>query len=201
MSPRRLCVLAAVLACAFATPGFAVAQKTATAIFAGGCFWTVEKKFEATPGVINAVSGYTGGELANPTYDQVSEEQTDHVEAVKVSYDPSRISYRQLLDAFWLMIDPTNEAGQACDIGEHYRTAIFYGDDNERQAALDSRKAIDNGPRKGNIMTAIRPATTFWDAEAEHQDFARKNPQTYAEYYEGCRREEALARVWADRRK
>lgn len=180
-------------------PALAQPARTATAIFAGGCFWTTEYQMEKIPGVIRAVSGFSGGDERNPKYEDVYKGRTGHLEAVQVTYDPSRISYRQLVDRFWRTIDPTDDFGQACDKGPGYRTAIFYSSEAERQAAEASKAAIDDGPRKGRIVTRIRPAKAFWPADAEHQDFARRNPAHYEDYREGCGRDRILARLWADK--
>lgn len=201
MNKRRFFTLAAALAVSMAAPAFAQAQRTATAVFAGGCFWTVEHKFEDVPGVISAVSGYSGGTEKNPTYAAVSQHRTSHLEAVKVTYDPSKISYRKLVDNYWRMIDPTDNTGQACDKGGNYRTAIFVANDAERQAAMASKAAVDDGARRGKIVTAIRQAQTFWPAEAEHQDFAKLHAADYARYNRGCGRDVLLAKIWADKPK
>jgi peptide-methionine (S)-S-oxide reductase len=201
MLRRRFIALAgSLLAGALAMPPVASAQRAGTAVFAGGCFWTVEYGFEKIPGVISAVSGYSGGAERNPTYKDVAGARTGHLEAVKVTYDPSRISYRQLVDAFWRMIDPTDDQGQACDIGPSYRTAIFVGSPAERAAAEASKAAIDTGSRKGKIVTRILAQKTFWPAEFEHQDFAKKHPADYEDYRVGCGRDRILARIWADKR-
>jgi peptide-methionine (S)-S-oxide reductase len=195
---KSLFVLGAVV-CLTALPTFASAQRTAKAIFAGGCFWTTEYQLENIPGVISAVSGYSGGDVSNPKYEDVYKGRTGHLEAVQVTYDPSKITYRQLVDRFWRTIDPTDDFGQACDIGPSYRTAIFYANDAERAAVEASKAVVDSGPRKGRIQTKIRPAKTFWPAEAEHQDYAKRNPAHYEQYRQGCGRDRILARLWADK--
>jgi peptide-methionine (S)-S-oxide reductase len=167
-----------------------------TAIFAGGCFWTMEHGLETIPGVVNAVSGYTGGAEANPTYEQVSSEETHHVEAVKVTFNPDKISYAQLVDRYWRLIDPTDSGGQACDRGPSYHTAVFVNSPDQRRIALASRAAIDSGPRKGRLYTPVLPATTFWPAEDYHQHFTQKNPLHYEAYRVGCGRDAILKRVW-----
>ena len=179
-------------------PGLANAQKTATAIFAGGCFWTTEYQLEKMPGVIRAESGFTGGTKRNPTYKEVVAGGTGHLESVRVTYDPSKTSYRQLVDQFWRTIDPTDQRGQICDFGSSYRTAVFYSNEAEREAALASKAAIDTGSRKGRIATELRAAQAFYPAGQEHQNFARLNPAQYKEYARVCNREPVLARVWAD---
>jgi peptide-methionine (S)-S-oxide reductase len=179
-----------------AAPAVAAPQM-ATAIFAGGCFWTMEHGLEDIPGVTAAVAGYTGGPEKNPTYDQVSSERTGHVEAVKVTYDPTKVSYRQLVDRYWRLIDPTDNGGQACDRGKSYEPAIFVADADQRQIAQASKAAIDSGPRKGRVVTRIRDAARFWPAEEYHQGYAKKHPAAYGSYRIGCGRDRVLQRVWA----
>jgi methionine-S-sulfoxide reductase len=195
---KRTLIIAAAAASLAVLPGLASAQRTASAVFAGGCFWTTEYQLEKIPGVISATSGFSGGQKANPTYNEVVRGNTGHLEAVRVVYDPSKVSYRQLADQFWRTIDPTDDHGQACDKGFNYRTAIFYANDAERQAALASKAAVDTGARKGRIVTQIRAAAPFYAAGPEHQDYAKRNPQDYARYARGCGRDQILARVWAD---
>jgi peptide-methionine (S)-S-oxide reductase len=179
-----------------AAPAIAAPQM-ATAIFAGGCFWTMEHGLEEIPGVVSAISGYTGGPEKNPTYKQVSSERTGHVEAVKVTYDPTKISYRELVDRYWRLIDPTDIGGQACDRGKSYEPAIFVANAQQRQIAEASKTAIDSGTRKGHVVTRIRDASQFWPAEAYHQDYAKRNAAAYGAYRIGCGRDRVLKRVWA----
>lgn len=196
MNRRRTTALGAAIVLALGLPGMAGAARTATAIFAGGCFWTMEHKFEETPGVIEAVSGFTGGREPNPTYEQVVNHQTHHVEAVKVTYDPDRISYRQLVDAYWHMVDPTDLQGQACDRGANYSPAIFVASPAERKAAEASKAAVNTRFLKDKILVPIRDSTAFWPAGPEHQDFARKNAATYNQYNQGCGRDRILRVIW-----
>lgn len=165
-----------------------------TAVFAGGCFWSMEKAFEAAPGVLDAVSGYSGGTLPRPTY----ENHAGHLESVRVTYDPARVSYAQLVDYFYHHIDPTDPSGQICDKGPSYRTAVFVADAAERQAAEAERARVEKllGRR---VTVATRNAAPFWPAEAYHQDFARKNPLRYEQYRIGCGRDRVLKAVWAGR--
>lgn len=172
----------------------ASAAATKTAVFAGGCFWSVEKFFEATPGVLKAVSGYSGGASANPTY----ENHAGHMEAVKVTYDPARISYAQLVDRFYRNIDPTDPNGQICDKGPSYRTAIFAGSAEER-AVAEAARAKYAKELGAKITVATRNAAPFHNAEAYHQDFAKKNPGHYERYRIGCGRDRALKVVWGGR--
>ena len=175
-------------------------QVTATATFAMGCFWCAETAYEGQPGVISAVSGYTGGTEKNPTYEQVSNHATSHYEALQVTYDPSKTTYEALLDLFWHNVDPTQGNGQFCDHGDQYRSAIFVADESQRRAALASKAAIEkSGVLKKPIVTAIIPASTFWPAEDYHQDFYRKNPVRYQSYRFGCGRDARLKALWGSR--
>ncbi|MCS6624763.1 peptide-methionine (S)-S-oxide reductase MsrA [Roseibacterium beibuensis] len=166
-----------------------------TAVFAGGCFWSVEANFEAVPGVVAAVSGFAGGSTANPTYDQVVGGGTGHLEAVQVTFDPARISYRQLVDRFWRTIDPTDPDGQFCDQGPSYVTAVF-ASRAQKAAAEASRRAAAARIGPARFVTPVRDAVRFWPAEASHQDFAHRNPVRYAGYSRFCRRGERLRAVW-----
>ena len=172
------------------------APATETAIFAGGCFWCVEHDLDAIAGVISVESGYTGGKEPNPTYEQVSSETTGHYEAVKVLFDPSKISYGQLIDRFWRLVDPTDGGGQFCDRGPSYRTAVFVKDAAQRKAAEASLARVQAGPLKGRAVTPIRDAAPFWRAEGYHQDYAEKNPLRYNVYRQGCGRDSRLRAVW-----
>lgn len=169
---------------------------TATAVFAGGCFWSVEKNFEDMPGVVSAVSGFTGGRTTNPTYDQVVRGGTGHLEAVQVTYDPRRISYRQLVDRFWRTIDPTDAQGQFCDRGAPYGTAVFAT--ASQKSVAEASRAVAARAVTGRFVTPVRDAVRFWPAGAEHQDFARRNPVRYGGYSRFCGREARLAAVWGD---
>jgi peptide-methionine (S)-S-oxide reductase len=168
----------------------------AVAIFAGGCFWCVEQDFEKLDGVIEAESGYIGGHQPNPSYETVSDGGTGHTEAVRVIYDPAKLSYPQLLDYFWRHIDPTTPNRQFCDRGDQYRSAIFWLDETQREAAEASRDALVRSGRFPVVYTEVAPATTFWLAEAYHQDYHKRNPLRYAYYRQGCGRDARLAKVW-----
>ena len=171
--------------------------KRATAIFAGGCFWCEETAFEEVPGVVAVISGYTGGHVANPTYEQVSAGVTGHAESVQVVYDPDKISYEKLLDIFWHNVDPLQANAQFCDHGNQYRSAIFYRDPPQQKAAEASKAKLEEEPRfKGKIVTEIVPATTFYRAEEYHQDFYKKNPVRYYSYRTGCGRDARLKELW-----
>jgi peptide-methionine (S)-S-oxide reductase len=167
---------------------------TKTAVFAGGCFWSVEKFFEGKPGVVSAVSGYAGGTSRNPTY----ENHEGHLEAVRVTYDPAKVSYAQLVDHFFHNIDPTDPNGQICDKGPAYRTAIFAGTAEERKIAEQAKMKV-GGELKAKVATQIRNAAPFWNAEGYHQDFAKKNPAQYERYRIGCGRDPWLKKVWGAR--
>jgi len=174
------------------------AGQGATAIFAGGCFWCVEADFEKLPGVIAAESGYTGGEEKNPTYQQVSAGRTGHAEAVRVRYDPAQVSYGQLLAHFWRNIDPTVKNRQFCDIGAQYRTAIYYQDQAQRDAALASKAALEKEKRFARIETEVTAAGAFYPAEQYHQDYYKKNPVRYKFYRHNCGRDARLRELWGE---
>ncbi|MGZ9114177.1 MAG: peptide-methionine (S)-S-oxide reductase MsrA [Brevundimonas sp.] len=165
------------------------------AVFAGGCFWSVEANFEHMPGVVAAVSGFAGGSGANPTYGQVVRGGTGYVETVQVTFDPARITYRQLVDRFWLTIDPTDPDGQFCDQGPPYATAVFATAAQKPDAEASRR---DAAARIGaaRFVTPVRDVTRFWPAEVYHQNFARLNPERYAGYTRFCGRAARLRAVW-----
>lgn len=173
------------------------AGPTAEAVFAGGCFWCIEGDFEKLDGVVEAVSGYTGGALRNPTYEQVSTETTGHYEAVRVVYDPAQVSYAQLVEYFWRHVDPTDPGGQFCDRGPSYRTAVFVTE-AQRAEAEASRRALEaSGVLPAPVATEILPLGDFWEAEDYHQDYASKNPVRYGFYRNACGRDARVAEVWA----
>jgi len=167
------------------------------ATFAGGCFWCMEKPYESYEGIIEVISGYTGGELKDPTYTEVSSGGTGHVEAVQVTYDPSKIPYVNLLDIFWRQIDPTDSGGQFADRGHHYTTAIFYHDDEQKQLAEQSKKDLADSKKFDQpIVTKIAEATPFFDAEEYHQDYYKKHPVHYNSYRHGSGRGPFLKKTW-----
>ena len=176
----------------------ALAQtKNAVATFAGGCFWCMEEVYDKVPGVISTTSGYMGGSKRNPTYEEVSAGVTGHTEVVQVAYDPAKVSYAKLLDAFWRNIDPTVRDRQFCDVGSQYRTEIFVHNDEQRAAAEQSKEAIAKSkPFKEPLVTPITKAGEFWPAEAYHQDYHQKNPVRYKYYKTGCGREARLKQLW-----
>ena len=172
-------------------------EKLEKATFAGGCFWCMEPPFDKLDGVISTTSGYCGGKEKNPTYKQVSAGETGHAEAVEIWYDPSRISYAELLDVFWRNIDPTQKDGQFADTGAQYRTAIFYHNEEQRRLAETSKKELGNSDRfSKEIVTEIVPATPFYRAEEYHQDYYKKNPLRYKLYRYGSGRDDYLVRKW-----
>jgi len=175
----------------------AMATKTATATFAGGCFWCMEPPFAKLEGVRSVTSGYAGGTEPNPTYEQVSSGKTGYVESVQIVYDPSRITYEQLLEVFWMNVDPTQADGQFADHGKQYRTAIFYHDDQQKRLAQASKAALErSGKFPKPIVTDIVPAATFYPAEDYHQDYYKKNPLHYKRYRLGSGREGFLQKTW-----
>jgi len=164
------------------------------AVFAGGCFWCMESDFEKVPGVVSVVSGYTGGRVERPTYEQVSFGSTGHREAVEVTYDPSKITYGQLVDFFWRNIDPLDASGQFCDKGESYRAAIFWASPEQRRIA---ELSLANAKKRfGKVATEVLPAGSFWRAEEYHQDYYKKNPVRYRFYRASCGRDARLKAVW-----
>jgi len=168
---------------------------TQTALFAGGCFWSAERDIEAVPGVVEAVSGFAGGRVANPSYEQVVRGGTGHVEAIRVTFDPARIGYGQLVRRFLRTIDPTDPNGQFCDQGPNYHTAIFALTPAQRR---DAEAAIADANRilRGHVVTPVRAAAPFYPAEAYHQDYARRNPAHYNAYRRGCGKDARLRAVW-----
>jgi len=169
----------------------------ATATFAGGCFWCMEPPFDELDGVVSTISGYTGGQKKNPTYEEVSAGITGHAEAVQVAYDPAKISYTKLLEVFWRNIDPTTPNRQFCDRGTQYRSGIFYHDKTQKQLAEDSKRKLEELPQlKGKVVTEILPLTEFYPAEEYHQDYYKKNPIRYKSYRFGCGRDRRLQELW-----
>jgi len=174
--------------------------ETAKATLAGGCFWSVERFFDKVDGVLATVSGFTGGTKKNPTYNEVVTGNTGHAESVQVTYDPKKVSYEKLLDAFWHNIDPLTPNGQFCDFGSQYRTAIFYNDETQKRLAEKS-KADLQGRFKEPIVTQILSASEFYPAEDSHQDFHVKNPIRYESYRMACGRDRQLAKIWGSQKK
>lgn len=172
---------------------------TELATFAGGCFWCMVKPFDQWPGVVQVTSGYTGGHVPNPTYEQVCSGLTGHVEAVQIVFDPNTFPYEQLLDVFWHQIDPTDEGGQFCDRGSSYSTAIFYHTEQQRQIAEASKQRLQESGRFSRpIVTPILPAIPFYEAEDYHQDFYQKSARHYQLYRTGSGRDDFLRRTWGN---
>jgi peptide-methionine (S)-S-oxide reductase len=196
---RRLALypVLAALASAPATGADPKPEQPQVAIFAGGCFWCMEPPFDALDGVLSTTSGYTGGRVANPSYEQVSEGGTGHREAVRIEYDPARISYPELLEVFWRNVDPIDAGGQFCDRGSQYASAIFALDAEQRRFAEASKQSLDRSGKLGKpIATPILEAGAFYPAEEYHQDYAQKNPIRYRYYRHGCGRDARLKEVW-----
>jgi peptide-methionine (S)-S-oxide reductase len=191
---------------AFAVPSLSAekqassSESTKTAIFAGGCFWCVEQAFDGVDGVLETTSGYTGGTVPNPTYRQVSAGGTKHAEAVRVRYDPSKVTYAQLLVTFWHNIDPLDGGGQFCDRGDSYRSAIFVMGEAQKKAAEASKKAVEKELGKP-VATEIVPAAPFYPAEAYHQDYYLHNPVRYKFYKWNCGRAQRLEQIWGPKEK
>ncbi|MGQ3285389.1 peptide-methionine (S)-S-oxide reductase MsrA [Bosea sp. (in: a-proteobacteria)] len=202
MGTRRtlLAGLAVAAGLGLSSPGLAqqpAAPATATAIFAGGCFWCMEPPFDALPGVISTTSGYTSGHTVDPTYKEVSAGKTGHTEAVKIVYDPAKVSYSKLLQVFWRNHDPLTANAQFCDRGSQYRAGIYYGSDQEKAQAEASKAELEKSGRfKSRITTEIVAQTTFYPAEDYHQDYYLNNPIRYKIYRGGCGRDSRLRELW-----
>lgn len=209
MKSLSVLVLASALALAACTPSGAAAQDPGTvaapalaegqaeAVFAGGCFWCMEKPFDVVPGVLSTTSGYTGGAELHPTYRQVANHGTSHYEALRVVYDPQVVSYAELLQVFWHNVDPTDARGQFCDKGDQYRTGVFTSVASERRQAEQSKAAAQVALGRP-VVTEVLPAATFWVAEEYHQDFYKTNPTHYSRYRKGCGRDKRLGELWGD---
>jgi peptide-methionine (S)-S-oxide reductase len=192
---RKMLVSLALLLAA-AAPAAAPAQKAqAVAVFAGGCFWCSESDFDKLPGVLSTTSGYTGGKLVNPTYKQVSAGGTGHIEAVRIVYDPAKVSYAKLVSHLFQTVDPLDGGGQFCDRGDHYRAAIFAATPAEQRIAA-AAKARAATVLKKPIATLILPAAKFYPAEDYHQDYYKKNPVKYKYYRTSCGRDAQVKKVW-----
>ncbi len=199
MNYRGLACLTVLLLSAAALTASAQEKKTATAIFAGGCFWCMEPPYDALDGVISTTSGYTGGSKQDADYRTVSAGGTGHYEALEVKYDPSKVSYAKLLEVFWHNIDPLDGRGQFCDKGSQYLSAIFPKNEEERQLAEASKAAV--AQKVGGaaaIKTEILPAKPFYAAEEYHQDYYQKNPVRYKFYRWNCGRDQRLEELWGD---
>jgi peptide-methionine (S)-S-oxide reductase len=192
------------LALSVATTPLAATAHLEKATFAGGCFWCTQHDFEEIPGVFSVVAGYTGGHVPNPTYEQVGRHTTGHAEAIEVLYDPAKISYRQLVDRFWRLVDPTTEDRQFCDwggVGGPYRSEIFYHSEEQKRIAEESKREVERTKTfKEPIVTKITPAAAFYRAEEYHQDYWKKNPTEYHRYRNGCGRDARLAQLWGTKK-
>ena len=196
---RKIFVLAATLAIgAISLSSHGVAQsKTAIATFGSGCFWCTESDFDKVTGVLSTISGFMGGHVKQPTYRQVSRGGTGHTEVVQITYDPSKVSYKQLVEFYWRHVDPFDKAGQFCDRGNMYRPAIFTHSADQAAIAKKSRRAIDtSGKFPKKIVVEITPASEFTAAEKYHQNFYKKNPGHYYRYRLGCRRDQRIQQIW-----
>lgn len=175
--------------------------RTEKATFAGGCFWCMVEPFDERPGIIEVISGYTGGHVENPTYEEVCSGTTGHVEAVQITYDPAIVSYQQLVELFWRQIDPTDPGGQFHDRGSSYKTAIFYHNEHQKKIAEQSKKELEaSGIFNKPIVTPILPAKPFYPAEEYHQNFYKKNPEHYYAYKRGSGREDFIKKHWQNDR-
>ena len=201
MKARSLGGLLPLFAFLFLSSGAALAQTaplTAKATFAGGCFWCVESDFDKVPGVLSTTSGYIGGTVANPTYQQVSGKGTGHAEAVEIVFDPAKVSYAALVEKFWRTIDPTTKDRQFCDVGNPYRTAIFTHDAAQLDVVKRSLAALEKSkPFKEAIVTEVVAASKFYPAEQYHQDYYIKNPVRYKYYRTSCGRDGRLQQLWS----
>ncbi|MEB3238702.1 MAG: peptide-methionine (S)-S-oxide reductase MsrA [Cyanobacteriota bacterium] len=199
--PRRLAALLLSMLLLLGLPAPVLAAPLREAVFAGGCFWCLEHDLEQLEGVVDAVSGYSGGRVAQPSYRQVSAGGTGHQESVRVRFDPDRLSYDTLLRAFWRNIDPRDGTGQFCDRGSSYRPVIFTADSRQEAAARASVAAASRelGTAPSALQVAVRPLGPFWPAENDHQDYARRNPVTYGYYRWRCGRDARLDAVWGRR--
>lgn len=172
-------------------------DKTETAILAGGCFWCIESDFEKLDSIVEVVSGYIGGHVDNPTYEQVSNGKSGHIEAVTITYNSEKINYSEVLDYFWKHIDPTNDMGQFCDYGPQYRPAIFYQNEQQKQLAIESTEQIkQHKPFSDPIKVELIKASQFYPAEEYHQDYYKKNPYRYKFYRYSCGRDARVDELW-----
>lgn len=170
------------------------------ATFAGGCFWCMQHPFETINGVQSVVSGYAGGHLENPTYEEVSSGRSGHLEVIQITYDPDMVSFETLLKMFWQQIDPTDKGGSFVDRGDQYGSAVFYHNDRQKEAALTAREALDkSGVFNAPVATEIRPIKTFYPAETYHQDYHKKNPMQYKLYRAGSGRDRFIEKTWTNK--
>ncbi len=193
-----ICV-SAVFSFATASISRATEKDLQVATFAGGCFWCVESDFDSVPGVVRTISGYTGGLLINPSYEQVTAGGSGHREAVQIFYDPKKVTYAMLLEIFWRSVDPTDDGGQFCDRGESYKTAIFANSPEQKRLAEESKRRLqESAVLSRPIVTAIETAGPFYAAEAYHQNYYKKNPIRYKVYRFGCGRDARIEELWGE---
>ncbi len=195
MTPSKSAFVTAAVATAYLSGPLPAMAETGTAIFAGGCFWCIEKDFEKVSGVVDVVSGYIGGTTENPTYKNHTRD--GHLEAVKITYDPQKVSYESLLETFWRTVDPTDAGGQFCDRGNSYTTAVFAVDEMQKQLAEESKAKAQEALGK-QVVTPIREAAPFYNAEDYHQDYYKKNPVRYKYYRFSCGRDQSVKALWGD---
>ncbi len=197
---NRFAVMIALTLLALTSRAQAAPKKLEKATFGSGCFWCIQPPFDKTPGVINTVVGYTGGHVEHPTYHEVGSGSTGHAESIEVTYDPSKVTYEQLLDVFWHNINPTQEDQQFPDWGTQYRTAIFYHNAAQQKAAIASKEFWQKDGRfGGKIVTEIVPATTFWPAEEYHQKYYLKSSGAYDRYHDNSGRTEYFQKTWSSK--
>jgi len=193
------------LAWLFSVPAFADTAnepKVETVVLGGGCFWCIEADYEKLNGIVDVISGYAGGHIKDPTYQQVSAGGSGHIEVVKVTYDANKINYSQILDYFWRHVDPTRDDGQFCDRGSQYRPAIFYQDESQKKLALASTKQIEQSkPFAQPLKVELIQASTFYPAEDYHQDYYKKNPIRYNFYRFNCGRDARVEQLWGENKK
>ena len=198
MGRMKKTILASVVTAVVAAGGIAsasAADKKAAAIFAGGCFWCVESDFDKVPGVLSTTSGYIGGKAETANYKTITSRPTGHYEAVRIVYDPSKVSYRKLLNVFWRSVDPTDDGGQFCDRGHSYKTAVFVKNDEERKVAVSTKEKAEEALGK-KIVTKVLKAGPFYKAEDYHQNYYKRNPVRYKVYRYGCGRDQKIRSLW-----
>lgn len=194
---RRLSLILFALVALFAAPLAARAgSPLQTAVFAGGCFWCMEHDMKGIRGVVSVESGYTGGHVDHPTYEDVTSETSGHYESVRVTFDPAKVDYGFILSRYWKLVDPTDDGGQFCDRGPSYRPAIFVANEGQRRAAEESKAEAAKALKHGRIIVPVLPLKAFWPAEEYHRDFAVRNRQHYEMYRYGCGRDARLKEVW-----
>lgn len=199
MRPLTALSLLVITACPSASAVPPDPPGTASAVFAGGCFWCIEADFEKLAGVLSVVAGYAGGPEKSPTYQQVSAGATGHAEVVRVVYDAKKVSYEKLLDYFFKHIDPTTKDSSFCDFGKQYRTGIYFANDSEKRLADKAKADLDASKKlPAPVVTEVTKAAEFWPAEDYHQDYYKKSAASYSRYRAGCRRDQRVRELWGD---